>query len=54
VGTWSTSLPPLIGTPIDHIMATANWTPTGSVVLGSLDGSGSDHRPLVVQYEAEG
>lgn len=54
VGTWSTSLPPLIGTPIDHIMATANWKPTGSVVLGSLDGSGSDHRPLVVQYEAEG
>lgn len=52
VGTWSTSLPPLIGTPIDHIMATANWKPTGSVVLGSLDGSGSDHRPLVVQYEA--
>lgn len=52
VGTWSTSWPALLGTPIDHIMATERWTPTGSVVLGSLDASGSDHRPLVVQYEA--
>ena len=51
VGTWSTDWPPLLGTPIDHIMATDVWTPTGSVVLGSLDQSGSDHRPMVVQYE---
>jgi len=53
VGTWSTAWPPLVGTPIDHIMATARWTATGSVVLGSLDDSGSDHRPLVVQYELQ-
>ena len=51
VGTWSTSWPALVGTPIDHIMATDRWKPTGSAVLGSLDASGSDHRPLVVQYE---
>ncbi|MFT4052242.1 MAG: endonuclease/exonuclease/phosphatase family protein [Microbacterium sp.] len=51
VGTWSTSFPTLLGTPIDHVLATDAWTATGSVVLGSLDDSGSDHRPLVVQYE---
>jgi endonuclease/exonuclease/phosphatase (EEP) superfamily protein YafD len=27
---------------------------TGSIVLRSLDGSGSDHRPLVVQLEPAG
>lgn len=49
VGTWPTSLPALAGAPIDHVMATAAWRPVASVVLRSLDGSGSDHRPLVVQ-----
>ena len=52
VGTWSTAWPPLLGAPIDHIMATEAWKPSASVVLGSLDSSsGSDHRPMVVQYE---
>lgn len=51
VGTWSTAWPALLGTPIDHVLATDAWTATGSVVLGSLDESGSDHRPLVVQLE---
>ncbi|PZU49634.1 MAG: endonuclease/exonuclease/phosphatase family protein [Microbacterium sp.] len=51
IGTWSTQWPALLGTPIDHVFATAAWTPAGSVVLGSLDASGSDHRPIVVQYE---
>lgn len=51
VGTWSASLPALAGAPIDHIMASTNWTPTGSLVLQSMDASGSDHRPLVVQFE---
>jgi endonuclease/exonuclease/phosphatase (EEP) superfamily protein YafD len=32
-------------------MATDAWTPVASVVIGSLDDAGSDHRPLVVQYE---
>lgn len=50
VGTWPTDLPSAVGTPIDHIMATDAWRATGSVVLDSLDDSGSDHRPLVVQY----
>ncbi|WP_029144501.1 endonuclease/exonuclease/phosphatase family protein [Microbacterium luticocti] len=51
VGTWPTSTPPLAGAVIDHVMATDAWTPVASVVLSSMDGSGSDHRPLVVQLE---
>ena len=51
VGTWPTDLPALAGAPIDHILTTPSWTPTGSLVLTDLDGTGSDHRPLVVQLE---
>jgi endonuclease/exonuclease/phosphatase (EEP) superfamily protein YafD len=54
VGTWPTSYPPLAGAPIDHVLATPDWTPTGSVVLGSLDAAGGDHRPLIVQLERTG
>lgn len=51
VGTWRTGWPALLGTPIDHIMTTPAWSVTGSLVLTSHDGAGSDHRPLVVQLE---
>ncbi|MGF6821631.1 endonuclease/exonuclease/phosphatase (EEP) superfamily protein YafD [Microbacterium sp. ZKA21] len=51
VSTWPASFPELIGAPIDHIMASPNWEPTGSVVL---DAEGSDHRGLVVQLEPAG
>ncbi|MET0297046.1 MAG: endonuclease/exonuclease/phosphatase family protein [Microbacterium sp.] len=51
VGTWSSRFPALLGAPIDHIMVSEHWTPTGSLVVRSLDGSVSDHRPLVVQLE---
>ena len=54
VGTWPTSMPALAGAPIDHVMATSEWKPVGSVVLRSLDGKGSDHRPLVVQLDPAG
>lgn len=54
VGTWPTDLPALLSAPIDHVMATDAWVPTGSVVLTSLDDSGSDHRPLVVQLDRAG
>lgn len=50
IGTWPTDVPAPLGAPIDHVMATEVWQPAGSIVLSSLDGSGSDHRPLVVQY----
>ncbi|UJP11523.1 endonuclease/exonuclease/phosphatase family protein [Microbacterium sp. KUDC0406] len=48
-GTWPSSIPALLAAPIDHIMASANWTPTGSVVID--DAAGSDHRALVAQLE---
>ncbi|GAB3601025.1 endonuclease/exonuclease/phosphatase family protein [Microbacterium tumbae] len=49
--TWPASLPELVGAPIDHIMASQNWEPTGSIVL---DAGGSDHRGLVVQLDPAG
>ncbi|MFL0566216.1 endonuclease/exonuclease/phosphatase family protein [Microbacterium sp. 179-I 1D1 NHS] len=54
VGTWDTDWPALLGAPIDHVMATDAWRATGSVVVTSLDGSGSDHRPVIVQLEPVG
>ncbi|MGW8484308.1 endonuclease/exonuclease/phosphatase family protein [Microbacterium sp. NPDC055903] len=48
VSTWPASFPELIGAPIDHVMASPNWEPTGSRVL---DAGGSDHRGLVVQLD---
>jgi endonuclease/exonuclease/phosphatase (EEP) superfamily protein YafD len=49
VGTWSTSIPALLGAPIDHVMATENWRVSGMRVVQDLDGVGSDHRPIIVQ-----
>jgi endonuclease/exonuclease/phosphatase (EEP) superfamily protein YafD len=49
VGTWPTSIPALIGSPIDHVMATPDWETTGMRVVTELDGTGSDHRPVLVQ-----
>ena len=50
VGTWPTTLPALLGSPIDHAMATENWRVTGMRVVQNHDGSGSDHRPIVAQF----
>lgn len=49
VGTWPTTVPALLGAPIDHVMATPGWKITGMRVVTNLDGAGSDHRPIVVQ-----
>ena len=54
IGTWSAGIPAVLGAPIDHVMASTHWRPTGSLVLQSMDGSGSDHRPLIVQFEPAG
>lgn len=51
-GTWPSSLPALLSTPIDHVMASPNWIPTGSLLID--DPGGSDHRGLVVQLEPAG
>ncbi len=49
VGTWPAAIPALLGAPIDHVMSTPNWKATGMRVIETQDGSGSDHRPIVVQ-----
>ena len=49
VGTWPTSLPALLGAPIDHIMTTDNWSVTGMRVIENYDKFGSDHRPVLAQ-----
>jgi endonuclease/exonuclease/phosphatase (EEP) superfamily protein YafD len=49
VGTWPTSFPQLLGAPIDHVMATPDWEVVGFRVIGSRDGEGSDHRPVLAQ-----
>lgn len=50
VGTWPTSVPALVGAPIDHVLATDHWRATGSAVLPAGSG-GSDHRALIAQLE---
>ncbi|QAY73585.1 endonuclease/exonuclease/phosphatase family protein [Agromyces protaetiae] len=47
IGTWPTDLPEFFGAPIDHVLATPDWKVASFRVLGELDDSGSDHRPVV-------
>lgn len=54
VGTWPTSMPALIGTPIDHVLATPNWRFTGFRVLSDDDAAGSDHRPVLARLRPAG
>jgi endonuclease/exonuclease/phosphatase (EEP) superfamily protein YafD len=54
VGTWPTSLPELLGSPIDHVLATPSWEVESFRVLDALDGSGSDHRPVVATLSRVG
>ena len=54
VGTWPTSMPALIGTPIDHVLSTANWRFTGFRVLSDEDSAGSDHRPVLSRLAPAG
>lgn len=54
VGTWSSSVPALLGTPIDHVMATPNWSVTGMRVIEDDALDASDHRPVLVQLTATG
>ena len=54
VGTWPTSVPALLGAPIDHVMASEHWRFSGMRVVQSHDGYGSDHRPVLVQLSPAG
>lgn len=50
VGTWPTGAPSLLGTPIDHLLATPNWQVDAMRVIGADDEAGSDHRPIVATF----
>ncbi len=50
LGTWPSDVPPLLGAPIDHVLATDNWRVDAFRVLDEADASGSDHRPLLTRY----
>lgn len=51
LGTWPTRLPVLLGSPIDHVLATEAWTPVGFEVIELADETASDHRPVVARLE---
>lgn len=48
LGTWPSQLPMLLGSPIDHVVASEAWEFTGYWIVTELDGLGSDHRALLV------
>ncbi|MGN6325199.1 endonuclease/exonuclease/phosphatase family protein [Pseudolysinimonas sp.] len=54
VGTWPTRLPTLLGAPIDHVLATAQWKVVAFRVIDTQDGAGSDHRPVVARLAPTG
>lgn len=51
LGTWPTWLDPHLGSPIDHVLVTPNWR---VLAVRTSNGSGSDHRPLIVQLDRVG
>jgi endonuclease/exonuclease/phosphatase (EEP) superfamily protein YafD len=53
-GTWPTDVHELFGSPIDHVVATPDWTVDAVRVLGDYDDSGSDHRPIVATLTRAG
>ena len=54
VGTWPAWAPSLLGTPIDHVLATPNWQVESMHVIGTEDTAGSDHRPIAATLSATG
>jgi endonuclease/exonuclease/phosphatase (EEP) superfamily protein YafD len=46
-GTWPAQAPTLLGSPIDHVLATENWQVRQMRVIETEDAAGSDHRPIV-------
>jgi len=51
-GTWPTNVPALLGSPIDHVLASAGWRFVGFRVIGAEDDAGSDHRPILARLAA--
>jgi endonuclease/exonuclease/phosphatase (EEP) superfamily protein YafD len=40
-------VPQVLGSPIDHVLATPDWRVEAFRVLDGYDDAGSDHRPIV-------
>lgn len=53
VGTWPTSVPAWLASPIDHVFFGAAWTVRAVQVVASLDQTGTDHRPIVAVLDAK-
>ncbi|WP_228545921.1 endonuclease/exonuclease/phosphatase family protein [Microcella flavibacter] len=49
VGTWPTSLPPILGAPINHVVTTPDIAVLDFDVITTRDDAGSDHRPVVAR-----
>lgn len=47
VGTWPTSAPPWLGSPIDHVLTGSAWIVRTAFVVQTLDHAESDHRPII-------
>ena len=47
LGTWPSLVPPLLGSPIDRVMASREWRFVSFRVARELDGLGSDHRAVI-------
>jgi endonuclease/exonuclease/phosphatase (EEP) superfamily protein YafD len=54
IGTWPTGVPSILGTAIDHVLATPSWRVSGFRVIGDRDEQGSDHRPILAQLTRAG
>lgn len=53
-GTWSAGVPPILASPIDHVMATQQWRARAFEVVTDHDLAGSDHRPVLAELERVG
>jgi endonuclease/exonuclease/phosphatase (EEP) superfamily protein YafD len=54
LGTWPTSMPAIVGAPIDHVLSSTHWETASFRVIETLDTSGSDHRPVVASIRPAG
>lgn len=54
LGTWPTRIPALLGSPIDHVLATDAWRTVGFEVVEHSDVKASDHRAVVAQLTPAG
>jgi len=46
LGTWPTTLPAILGAPVDVVLTTSEWKSIGFSVLSETDTAGSDHRAV--------